>query len=249
MDKMKIKYSVISEKGKRPENQDAVFAGAYEEYAVFLVADGMGGHSHGEIASAAVRDAIKEWWETILRMDQMPDIEDAETQCQDAIQRVNKELYQKFASSGVVVGTTLVLLLIWQNKYAALSVGDSRIYKREGRELACITKDDVWENQIEIKEKMTDEQVANDPRLGKLIAAIGVHEDVEIHHYCGDLETIEMFLLCSDGVYKYCDDTELKKILCAIFIRNVENKSKRIIETIHKNGTKDNYSVILCTIK
>ena len=249
MDNMKIKYSVISEKGKRPENQDAVFVGVYEEYAVFLVADGMGGHSHGEIASAAVREAIKEWWETILRMDQMPNIEDAEIQCQDAVQRVNKELYQKFASSGVIVGTTLVLLLIWQNKYTALSVGDSRIYKREGRELECITIDDVWENQTEIKEKMSEEQAKNDSRFGKLVAAIGVHEDVDIHCYCGEIRKRDLFFLCSDGVYKFCDDKQMRKILYnTVVCRNIEKINRKIIKIVEKNQSKDNYSAIICDI-
>lgn len=244
-----IRYSAISEKGKRLENQDAIFADIKGQYAVFLVADGMGGHSHGEIASAAVRDAIKEWWESVLRMEQKPDIEEAETRCHDAIQRVNKELYQKFASSGVIVGTTLVLLLVWENKFATLSVGDSRIYRREGCELECITVDDVWENQAEIKEKMTAEQIENDSRFGKLVAAVGVYEEVDVHRHHGGLKKKDLFFLCSDGVYKYCDDVKMKKILCAFFIRNIDGKNKKIIEAIQRNGTKDNYSGILCAIR
>ncbi len=246
---MRIRYSTVSEKGKRPENQDVVFAEAYGEYAVFAVADGMGGHSHGEVASAEIRDAIKEWWETVLRMDQMPDIEEAGIQCTDAIQRVNKELYQKYSSTGTVVGTTLVLLLIWGKEYTAFSVGDSHIYRRDGSSLVCITVDDVWENQPEIAASLTPEQIQKDSRRGKLIAAIGVYEDVEIHHYYGKIKEKENFFLCSDGVYKYCNTGQMSKVVCGFLGgKNVEGIIKRIIKIIHKNGTKDNYSAIVCSI-
>ncbi len=244
---MSIRYSKISEAGQRPENQDALFAGVDGDYAIFVVADGMGGHSFGEVASKAIVEAASEWWLTTIRSEQNVSLDVAKQQCLDAMQRVNRELYYQYASKGTMVGSTMVLLLIWENEYAILSLGDSHIYRKRKDELKPMTVDDVWENLPEVNRNMTIEEIRNDQRYGKLICAIGAHENPEIHVYDGKLGKNETFLLCSDGIYKYCPLDVINRIICkGIFQRNTNvliNKLKRISQ---KNGTKDNYTAILC---
>ena len=152
-----MKYAFFSEKGIRDINQDAVFAASDGDQGVFVLADGMGGHSEGEYASAEIIAAIREWWEMSRKYRDDFSAEEAFLQCVDAIERVNNELYSFFKSKNEIGGSTVVLLLLWGEKINALSVGDSRIYIYRNDEIEQLTEDDVWENSEDIKAKYTEE--------------------------------------------------------------------------------------------
>ncbi len=244
----KISHSALSEKGRREINQDAVFAAELESYAVFVVADGMGGHSYGEIASREIVKGIAEWWGYVhLKADTMT-VEEAIAQCKEEITRINTELYMKYATEGIVVGTTVALLLIWRESYVTLSVGDSHIYRLEDKNAVALTLDDIWDNLPDIKDSMTDIEKERHPSHEKLTAAIGPNIEVSIREGRGIIEGRERFLICSDGIYKYVDIKDISHYL-SNRLTGIESVMKKIKKKAISNKTKDNYSMVICDVR
>ena len=242
-----MKYASFTEKGIRDINQDAIFAVTDGNQGVFVVADGMGGHCEGEYASAEIALAIKEWWDVSRKYNDMSS-DEAFEQCVDAVLRVNKELYRHFKAKGEIGGSTIVLLLVWNDVIRALSVGDSRIYRIVGNTIEQITVDDIWENTPAAQE-LSDEERSSDARRGKLVSAVGVYEDIEPRIYSLKAEYGDMFMLCSDGVYKYCDDETIRDIFGRKNTSSTKSLTKKLKKVVEKKRTMDNYSAVVCEMK
>ena len=243
---MKIRFASVSEQGKRENNQDAVFAAAKEDKALFIVADGMGGHSYGEVASAAIVEAAEEWWNSAAAEADLEE-DEAVRGCEDLLQRVNRELYDQYASQGTMVGSTVVLLLIWNGSFTAISGGDSHIYRLEDREARTVTPDDIWDNMPGIREYYTSEEIRRDYRHGRLTVAVGSDCELPLNKRARSLNKKESFLLCSDGIYKYCPPDYLSRQLRRRF-SGVEKVLQALVRKAEKNGTTDNYSAIYIRI-
>ncbi len=243
---MKILYAHVSEQGKRDNNQDAVFAASKGERALFVVADGMGGHSYGEVASAAIVEAAEEWWHTAI-MEEDLEKDEAVQACESLLQRVNLELYDSYASQGTMVGSTVVLLLIWNGSFTAISGGDSHIYRLEDNEARTVTQDDIWDNMPEVKEYYTSEEIKHDYRHGRLTVAVGSDQELPLNKRSMPLNEKESFLLCSDGIYKYCSPDYLSRQLRRRFC-SAETVLRSLVREAEKNGTTDNYSGIYIRI-
>ena len=240
-----IRYAAVSEKGIRPNNQDAVLAGVAGDIAIMAVADGMGGHSYGERASGAIVKGLDECWIYITRNIENVSKEQALTMCRDSILRVNGELYEEYATRDIICGSTFVMLFIWHDEYVIMSVGDSHIYGIKYGEIKALSVDDVWENQDEILLTMNEQQRRQDPRYGKLTAAVGPRKEIVIHELEGKLEKKEQFLLCSDGIYRYCAEKDIEKLLKNYWISE-KKITDSLIKKALKNKTTDNYSAVLC---
>lgn len=242
---MKLDYCFFSEIGEREVNQDAVFAATNDDGGVFVVADGMGGHSGGEVASGAVINAIKRWWESATIE---TDIDRMEKVCSACIKTVSKQLYDDFHKKGQEGGTTVVMLIIRGNQYRVLSVGDSRAYRFGFLGFDRITVDDVWENLPEVRGSLSVDEILADQRLGKLTAAVGGYEVNEVHVYAGKAKSGDGFLLCSDGVYKVIGDRALKKVLCGKLITDARTLTEKVRDSAIKGETQDNFSAIVCRV-
>lgn len=240
----------FSKCGDREINQDAIYVSAGKNRGIFVVADGMGGHFGGEIASSAIVNGIKNWWES-------NDFRTAETeadivveQCGKLLRNINAEVFSCFCKKNRTGGSTVVVLILWDNRYAVLSAGDSRAYRVREKILEQLTKDDVWENLPEVKYKMSDETVVRDSRFGSLTQALGSRERLGINRQDGMLSEKDIFLLCSDGVYKYCAQGELAKIMCGHpALRSAEKIQKKLQRRVKKAGADDNYSAVVCCTK
>ena len=243
-----MEYSLFSEKGIREENQDAVFAATEGDTGVFALADGMGGHSDGEHASKELITAVSEWWKILLENKETLSAEEVFTQCNDLVARVNKELRSYYKDKNLVGGSTIVILIVWKGTIRAISVGDSRLYLVKKGKVVQISLDDVWENSIEVRKCFSESELMHDERRGKLVAAVGVFEQVEIHDYFEELFGGDTFFLCSDGVYRYCDEEKLEKIFKNPFLHGVGQKLNQIRKHVEKQGTNDNYSAIICKV-
>ncbi|MBR3305829.1 MAG: serine/threonine-protein phosphatase [Lachnospiraceae bacterium] len=240
-------YALFSEKGLRSVNQDAVLAASRDDHALLVVADGMGGHSFGEVASAAIIKAVNDWWVTAYDKEPFPSLDEAILKCRKAILKVNDDLLGEYSDKGQIVGSTVVLLLLWEGEYAAISVGDSHIYRQTFFGLEAITEDDIWENMPEVRMSMSEEQIMQDPRYGKLTAAVGPSAELEPHIIRGKLKRRETFLLCSDGVYKFCPVKELARIMRSR--GTVKERAEKIRRCAYDHATRDNYSAVLCAYK
>ena len=208
----------------------------------------MGGHSYGEIASREIAKGIAEWWGYVYSRADEIKIEDAVTQCKEEISRINTELYKKYATEGIVVGTTVALLLIWKDSYVTLSVGDSHIYRLDNKKAVTLTFDDIWDNLPEIRDALTEVEKVQHPSHEKLTAAIGPNMELVIREGRGIIEEYERFLICSDGIYKYVDVKDISRFLSRRII-SIKGIVKRLERKAIENKTKDNYSMVVCDVR
>lgn len=239
----------FSERGVREVNQDAVYVSARKNRGIFVVADGMGGHAGGEIASSAIVNGIRRWWDSNCFTD-ATGIDQVVEQCNSLLMNINIEVFTSFAERGQMGGSTVVVLLIWDGRYMTLSAGDSRVYRVKEKELEQLTTDDVWENLPEVKYEMSNERMVSDARFGKLTEALGSEERLKISRESGVLSEREVFFLCSDGVYKYCAHEKLEKILCrGKGFKSADRMKEMIRKCALRNGVDDNYSAVICKVK
>lgn len=226
---MKCKYTVFSECGQRRNNQDywQIVEQAAEGRSLFVVCDGMGGHSMGEVASETVGKAVCDFWnENIHRKDTLEKVKEG---CQYAFAALNKradELHQ------VEMGTTLVLASVESDKVTIAHCGDSRCYLlRPGESNIYRTKDHVglsfgWE------------VVTN--------CFFSYHEDAavpEVQQF--KLQKGDRLFLCTDGVYKATAPEILE-------VRLQDNKTLDnvvdVLKFLCEKGSDDNYTGILIQV-
>ena len=144
----------------------------------------------------------------------------------------------------------MVVLFVHKNQYAFLTCGDSRLYMYHKWKIQQISIDDVWENQPDIIHQYTQEQREVHPDFGKLVTAVGTAPQLQLRINYGMLKGREKFLLCSDGLYRMCEELEMKRALFAYRDEKSGLHSlKRMQSIVYQNGAKDNCSVIMVKIK
>lgn len=240
--------SMMTETGcVRKVNQDAIYAEVKGSVGIFVVADGMGGHSRGEYASNTIITNVASWWEKLNKEVGNGVLQAVAESCKKIIERTNSELYHEFSAANQIGGSTVVILIIWGNDYVVEWVGDSRAYIAKDNMMDALTIDDVWENLPEVKANYTKEQIESNRNKGKLACAVGAKEYIEVNMANGTLNKKDTFVLCSDGLYKYCDEKKINKVVCQYqFLKKADGISRQLQKEIIRNGAKDNYSVIVC---
>ncbi len=247
---MKIQYTSFSETGLiRKENQDALFCGTDHGAGLFVVADGMGGCQDGGGASTIIKEKAAHWWSRYKHSVKPPDFLTAVRELQEVFAEANGTIYSG-TESGASCGSTLVALWLEQDDWAVISCGDSRCYQAKagifGNKLVQLTMDDVWENQLSNVQGMTREQIETDQKFGFLVRAVGVEPEFQCSVQCGQCKGKNMFILCSDGIYKYCSEEVIKKLsLSAMKSKKLDLMSQGIWRQVLKNGAGDNLSLVL----
>ncbi len=245
-----ITYDGISKEGDRSCNEDSTLVVRQEEDYFFMVADGLGGHGNGNVASRTVVDSIEEY---ITKEKPHISSED-ETECfaqivrqaQDAL--MNKKATGEFGD----MMTTLVLLHIGED-ICWCHVGDSRLYCfRKGR-LVSQTLDHSVPQILVMAEEITQEEVRHHPDRNRLLRAMGKEWDR------GDEFVVEApipieadmaFLLCTDGFWEHILEQQMEQ--CLMEAEDVTVWLDRMSEIVKKNGedyNMDNYSAIAVWIK
>lgn len=189
---------------EKSTNQDSMTTMVFDTNQgrmVFTVlCDGMGGLDKGEVASASLIQAFRNW-----AMNELPKLcsaplEDSVIRSQwDAIiQSQNKTIKTYGARQGVRLGTTVVAMLLTQNRYYILNVGDSRAYEITNV-LRQITVDQTFVGREIAMGRMTPEQAAVDSRRNVLLQCVGASEEVYPEMFYGEVKTNAVYMLCSDG--------------------------------------------------
>ena len=221
------------------------------ENQVFVVADGMGGHSHGEIASRLAIDAIKDFVErtadqdATLPFEMDPKLGRHGNRIRAAIRvahdRVLKAIRQDSSLHGM--GTTVVGLLLDGVSAAVAHVGDSRAYRfRDGR-LELLTQDHTWVNEQVVAGFLSEEQARSHPLKNVVTRALGGDTDVDIDVREWPVEEGDLFLLCSDGLTTMLTDDEILSR-----VRSEERPEEicgRLVRDANARGGYDNVSVVL----
>lgn len=214
------------------------------EVFLFAVADGMGGHNAGEIAS---RTAIEQLKEKALGLN---DIEDDTLQkwMIETVKEINREVYEISlrAEETEGMGTTLTSLMIRKNKAVIGHVGDSRIYLWRDQTLSLLSEDHSMVNELVRLGELTEEKAKNHPHKNVLSRALGVDSTTEVD--CFQLETQQgdVFLLCTDGFSNVIEEEEIASEFSAAesWEQHLDNLKKVVLE----RGAPDNFTAVCCIL-
>lgn len=214
-----------------------------------LMCDGMGGLAKGEVASASVVRAFDRWINNVLPNICNSPIDDAviRTQWEDIVREQNKRIKEYGAGQGVKLGTTVTAMLITQNRYYVLNVGDSRAYKISDRTYQ-LTKDHTFvEREVDCG-RMTPEEAVNDERRSVLLQCVGASDYVYPDMYFGNVEPECMYMLCCDGFRHEVSSLELFDYLNPSICNSeqkMDNNANMLIDINKQRGETDNISVLL----
>lgn len=204
---------------------------------LFLVADGMGGHKAGDLASeytvAKVQEAVSKSMQTIPYQI-----------LKGAFQYANQKLLEKAGESDSYtgMGTTLVAATVKNDAVYVVNVGDSRLYKI-GDKIEQITEDHSLVEEMVRMGEISKEQARNHPDKNIITKAIGVSDTVEPDYFDTDLQKGECLLMCSDGLTNMVSDRQIKEI---VELRtDLESCAKELIRAANQNGGRDNIAVVL----
>ncbi len=237
-------YSGICETGlKRSINQDSIYMNAKDNFGIFCVADGMGGHEDGEKASGEITLCLKDCWNQMQEPIDVFSFQSCVDYVVETLQIANRNI-RTFTPKNHVCGSTVVVLLLWERYYALISAGDSRIYRFDGKHrLLQLTRDEVWENQPGLKISMRERKKYS--TYGKLVNAVGVKEELEVHVKTDILKKKNYFLLCSDGLYKVIGDWNIRKHMKCIGKESPEQITLNMKKEVYDEGAVDNVSIII----
>lgn len=244
---MKIKVSSVCDIGKkRAQNQDTVlvYQDTAHNFALFLVADGMGGYADGDQASGAIAAGVQRWLEqTDLRR-----FSGSAVSMMNALRSQLQEIHEyiwKTWNNDQVCGSTCTLLFLLEGAFGVFHVGDSRVYLSRRFLCSPLTQDDVWENLKGVVEQFPGERAKVHPNYGKLVHAVGSEPVLSYSVQTKSLQNGDIFALCSDGVYKMCSARYLKGQINSCGWRELDAVKDDIMRQVYRSGAKDNASLIL----
>lgn len=230
----------ITDKGiKRANNQDFIYVG----HNVFIVADGMGGHSAGEVAS---RLAVKKITENLEKKLKNVHEDDQVLQLiKEAIIYGNRKLreYAKIHTACADMGTTIAACVILLSKAFIANIGDSRTYLIRGGNIHQVTKDHSLVSEMLDRGQISAEEARFHPQKNVITRALGTDETVEIDFYMIDLMQDDILLLCSDGLTSVLEDQEILRILT--FSTHYEEALSQLVNKVNELGGPDNISIII----
>lgn len=208
---------------------------------LFVVADGMGGHDAGEIASGiAVKAVCSEVRKAKARgTDPLALVE-------RGVQRANTEVDREASRRGSNMGTTLTVALLSEDAAFIGSVGDSRAYWIENGSISQITEDHSVVAKLVAAGKLTKEEARNHPRSNLLYRTIGNDAAVKVNTYRVALTRGGTLLLCTDGLWGELDDEEIRGICAGA--QYTELVCARLVQRANANGGKDNITAIVVRV-
>jgi len=223
---------------RRKVNEDSMLVRT--DRGLWAVADGMGGHDKGDVASAMVTDAL-------LHLPIVYGLENLVEAATEALTRVNRELIV-LADSGEssrTIGSTVVGLAIAGEQFRCFWAGDSRAYRIRGDQIVQLTRDHSLVQDLVEAGMLTPQEALDHPNSNVITRAVGVVEDLKIDKVSGDARPGDRFLLASDGLTKLVDETEL---VAELTTRRPEEAADKLIETVLSRGAPDNIAMIIASV-
>lgn len=219
----------------RPLNEDSFLC--QPEIGLWTVADGMGGHDGGSVASQLI---VKNLSELVAHNN----LDNFVTDIENAITDANNRLldYARAKLNGRIIGSTVVSLLIKGNVGVCLWAGDSRLYRFRHDKLTQISRDHSHVAELVSQGLISEEEAKTHPEANVITRAVGTSERLDIDVDVFDVHVGDLFLLCSDGLYNSVEDGEIIQCLRESALEQSVNK---LIETALHNKASDNVSVVL----
>lgn len=236
-----MKVSFVSDKGLvRDKNEDYILLD--KSKGIYIIADGMGGHKGGEVAS---RESCRFIYKKISEENLLDnDFSISDFDINRLITEANSYIYSMSLSDEELagMGTTIVLLLIKGNEYVIAHVGDSRLYSIVGNHIEQLTKDHSFVQDLVDMGKLTKEEARVHKRSNIITQALGNEAGVEPSIIRGKI-TSDFLLLCTDGLSDLVRDEKILEIVLST--DNIDEITEKLVSEAKLMGGRDNISVIL----
>lgn len=249
---MKIRYAAKTDVGmKRTHNED--YFSIIEDEQLFMVADGMGGHASGEVASKMSAETISEFFgrtkdeEATWPYKMERHLNYIENRLVCAIKLANYRIFHAAASDIRYkgMGTTIVSTLIAGDKVHIAHVGDSRLYRTRADGIKQLTRDhSLLEDYKDAKPDMTEEEERNFPHKNVITRALGMRESVEVEIHQFPIEDGDVFLLCSDGLSGMVPDPLIRETMTKNQ-NDLERCVAELVDHANRNGGTDNITCLV----
>lgn len=231
---MKVRVGATTDVGvAREQNEDAYLVRA----PIYAVADGMGGHQGGEVASQLALEVLD-------RMSR----EDHELDLRSAVRDANRQVLERASGDSSLsgMGTTLTLLRVEGPRVRLAHVGDSRAYLLRDDELRQLTDDHTLVNRMVQEGKLTENEAKIHPHRSILTRALGVDGDIEVDIFTVDLDAGDRILLCSDGLTSIVSDDEIRTVLSSQ--ADPQEACDELVSAANRGGGPDNITVVVLDI-
>ena len=249
--KDKIIITGLTDQGLvRDHNEDSI--GSDANLGIVVLADGMGGHKGGEVASALAVDTILSTLTKILS-----EIEPGETDSntgysvesmaiETAIKEANSVIFKAAQNNSQYegMGTTVVVLLFYDNRFTVAHVGDSRLYRMRDKRMEQLTRDHTLLQELVDRGFYTREEAQQSLNKNLVTRAVGVNEKVEVDLLEDFAVPDDIYLLCSDGLTDMIDDGLIEDTILN-YADNLDRVAKELIHQANQHGGKDNVSALL----
>ncbi len=253
---MKTRYAAASDRGRvRKNNEDAFWADP--GLGFFAVADGMGGHAAGEVASRLALETLrqsiaesKQKRQTEGSPDQTALLSPPSTLLVNGIRLANQAVFQSSQEKEEYrgMGTTIVALYFFDSSSVVAHVGDSRLYRIRGGKIAQLTEDHslVWE---QYRQGLISKEALSGSSLKNIVTrALGMNPTVDVDVQETDLKRGDLLILCSDGLSDLVRDEELMETVLGAS-GDLHRACRELTQLANQRGGKDNITVLLIQIE
>ena len=230
----------------RAGNEDSFFAEANEKRGLFIVADGMGGHAAGEVASEMAVQIISRELAGITEINNGDNA--AAAKVAEAVKKANSKIYERTITEvdKQGMGTTASVLILTGSRYLIGQVGDSRVYLLRDGKLRQLTKDHSYVQEQVDAGFLTPEQARYHPYSNVITRCVGASDSVEPDTYNGEVRTGDVYLVASDGLTGMVDDRRLQQLL---FSRATPGRVvDALISEANGRGGLDNITAIVVQV-
>ena len=234
-----ISYAQISNKGDREYNEDRVTLCKRAKRYVFGLADGLGGHGHGDVASALAMEALKEQEET-------EGIRESLAACFEIAQKkVEKEKSSRPECAGMM--TTLTVLELRKAQVGWGHIGDSRIYYFQNGKMVSHTLDQSVPQMLVNMKEIQESEIRHHPDRNRLLCSIGMEWGDKPYRIDEVIrrEGKQQFLLCTDGFWEYIEEADMERLLQkSLTPRQWLRRMEKLVRINGKGYEMDNYSAV-----
>lgn len=241
-----MRFAVKSDRGKvREVNEDSynIIAGYSGIPTVFLIADGMGGHNSGEVASKMAVDLASEY--IFMLPSSAFDEENILAHISEIMKKANESITeaagQKEVHTGM--GTTFIIAVVLSTRMYIGHIGDSRVYLIRDGNMQRLTTDHSFVEELVKNGTLTREEAENHPRKNLITRALGGSIDIEIDTYICDILPGDQFVLCTDGLTNMVPENEIKLVIEET--GDPEAACTELIERANRYGGDDNTTVVV----
>jgi protein phosphatase len=236
--------------GPRATNEDCVLWDP--DLSLIAIADGMGGHNAGEVASRAALDAAQDFLRRNAESDDLTWAFGLDTglsmtanRLVNAVKLANRQIFRAGQEHAEYngMGTTIVMGVVEGSRLTFASVGDSRMYSLVGSELRQLTRDDSWVAMISAETGVDVDSLKKHPMNHVLTNVVGPRPELDVNVQEIDLQDGETLMLCTDGVHGVLTDTMIREILREE--TDIQKAAERLIQSALDSHSHDNVTVLV----